>query len=130
MGFGQDGQLQVTISKEELLKILKKNLVQHKKDFVEAQKNWQIAVAKRLKPMQKLAAQGKLDEIDHDAVDLLRDLPNSHEEEYEDIIGMLELHQGDTITIKMAQYQQWIKDDWGWKHSFDSSNAFYVASSI
>lgn len=53
-------------------------------------------------------------------------VPRSYAEDYDQAIGMLELHQSDTIDLGAQDYSQLVKDDWGWKQDFAATNASYA----
>lgn len=51
--------------------------------------------------------------------------PRSYADDYDRAIGMLELHQSDTIDLGADDYRQLVKDDWNWKRDFLATNASY-----
>lgn len=53
-------------------------------------------------------------------------VPRSWTDQYDQAIGMLVLHQRDTIDLDGEDYRQLVKDDWGWKQEFAATNASYA----
>lgn len=53
-------------------------------------------------------------------------VPRSYAEGYDRAIGMLELHQSDTIDLGAQDYNELVKDDWNWKQEFAQTNASYA----
>jgi hypothetical protein len=51
--------------------------------------------------------------------------PTSSEESYDDAIEMLEMATNDTIKLDRASFKKYVKDEWDWKASFNSSKTLY-----
>lgn len=114
---------EIEVNKDELLTIMKSNRQDHHAIVVEAQAGFRGKVIERLDEMLKLASEGKRIDINVGLV-----MPEDHTQEYDTIIGMLELDIHDTIELDQSQYQQWVQDRWGWQRSFTTSNAYYSAT--
>ena len=54
--------------------------------------------------------------------------PRSHEKEYDQVIGLLEMVISDTIEITTSDYQQFVLDKWSWKREWAMSNSTYAVS--
>jgi len=51
--------------------------------------------------------------------------PESHEDEYSTVLGMLSMTIDDYIDITTSDYRQYIEDNWSWTESFTTSNTRY-----
>ena len=51
--------------------------------------------------------------------------PESHELEYQRVIGMLEMCVDDTIWIEEDEYACYVMDHWSWKRQFESMTSNY-----
>lgn len=119
--------LTIRVNKVTLLEKLKENLEHHKEDYTTAHEGWKIELRQELeKKLERLEGGdwGK----DADDLYIKSHEPESHEGNYEDAIGMLELATEDTIVLSHSQYTQFIKDEWGWKQNWSASNASYTAT--
>lgn len=114
---------EITVNKAQLIEKMKANREKHHDIVVEAQEGFRAKVMDRLDEMLKLAASGQPIDINVG----LR-MPEDHTDDYDTVIGMLELDTGDEVEIDMAQYKMWVQDDWGWQRSFTTTNAFYSAT--
>lgn len=113
----------ITVVKSKLIEAMKANREKHHDIVLEAQAGFREKVMERLDEMLKLAASGK-------KIDLHVGLamPEDHTDEYDTVIGMLELDINETVELDMGQYRQWVQDQWGWQRSFTTTNAFYSAT--
>lgn len=114
------GESKVTIKKQSLLEVIRKNRSQHIEDFSSASSGYKDALVERLKKMLASAKAGKMVE---QSVGLIP--PVSHEKEYDVVIRMLEMSTADEISITQAQFTQYVMDDWNWKQNFTTTNRLY-----
>ena len=49
---------------------------------------------------------------------------------YDEAIGMLELHSGETIVLDLSAYKQFVEDKWDWNNQFLASNSSYLGDEI
>jgi hypothetical protein len=54
--------------------------------------------------------------------------PEDHTADYNRAIKMIEMHEGDTITLGEDEFAQLVMDDWAWKRQFLDSSAMYSLS--
>jgi len=113
----------IEVDKGKLLNIMRRNRDAHHAIVLEAQAGFREKVIERLDEMLKMAAEGK--KID---INVGLRMPEDHTEEYDTIIGMLELDIHDTVELDMSQYKPWVQDEWGWQRSFTTTNAYYSAT--
>lgn len=116
----------VTVEKDELRKILEKNMVTHVADFEIAWEAYHKAVmsnAEKLLTAAKNMKKGK-------NVNLYINLttPENHEEDYVRAIEMCDWEVKDEVELTEAEFQQFVQDKWQWKNNFEASNMMYTGS--
>lgn len=116
---------QVTVSKSDILKILKKNRKTHRTIFEEAVEGYKSAAIREIEKRVKQIKDGKLINI---AVAL--PVPEDHTSEYDRAIKMVEMEVSDTITLHDTEFAELIMDDWHWKKQWVSSNSKYSMTAM
>ena len=114
---------EITVKKSDLLRIMQENRTKHHQIVIEAQAGFRQKVIERLDEMLKLASEGK--RID---INVGLQMPEDHTEEYDTVIGMLELDINDNVELDIGQYRMYVQDKWGWQRSFTTTNAFYSST--
>lgn len=115
------GKSQVTVKKEELLEVLKKNRENHRGMFLKAQEGYRKFAIDKLDCMLKDAREGKQIRQQIGLVE-----PEDHTKDYDRVIRMLEMSQADEITLSERQFSQYVLDEWGWIESFTATNSRYL----
>lgn len=113
----------VKISKNKLLKKLKANRENHRKIFEEALEGWKERVLAHLK-IAVLDAQAGRKFVTH--INLPQ--PIDHTGEYDAIIDQIDWNEEDVIYLDLHLFNQFIRDDWGWKADFLSNATMYAKS--
>lgn len=113
----------VKVNKSELITALRNNQDRHRATYQQALANWQVKVIKALTDAASDAQARRVFKVDFDLPK-----PVSYSDEYERAIGMLKMHVEDTIELDLAEYRQYIQDDWGWKHHFTASTSQYLGN--
>lgn len=110
----------VKVNKHTLFNKLLKNRATHIKEAAEAKIDYKKAVIKDLETKLKKAKAGK-------RVDLLVRIPQpeNHKEDYDRAIEMLEMSVETNIELSANEFDQYVKDNWHWKHQFSASNMLY-----
>lgn len=115
------GQQTFTVDKPKLLTILKENRAKHIEKYEIAKKKFREAVVAKLEEHLLLAETGmKI----HLHVQLSE--PTLHVEEYDNVIGLLELCKDEEIEINWQDYKSYVKDEWNWSSQFVTSTAAYL----
>ena len=112
----------VLISKDKLLVKVKKNRDLHRETFESALKGWEKRVLEELKKAIEDAKKG----LEFRTYFNLPQ-PTDHTPEYDAVIEQIEWSETDQIELDFHQFNQFIRDDWGWKQDFLSNTAMYVA---
>jgi len=116
-----DGMAGVTVKKDELLTVLKKNRDEHRNIFLDAQKGYREDAIKELDRMLAEARDGKAIRRQIVLVE-----PQDHTKDYDRVIRMLEMCTKDEIFISESEFAQYVQDDWGWKQQFTASTSGYT----
>lgn len=56
-------------------------------------------------------------------------VPEDHTDDYDAVISMLENTTDRRLELDEHEYRQYVLDDWGWRASFTSNTASYLATS-
>lgn len=115
----------VTVDRREILAIIKTNREKHQKEHAAAVANRAV---KRLKDLREALHAAESGESDDDGHELMWPVPPCYLDQYDRVIGMLELSKDDTIVIHQDAYDQFVRDKWSWSEHFRMSNAGYAIS--
>lgn len=111
---------EIVVDKAELLKVLRENRDKHHAIFVEALDGYRKRVVEELEARLTAAKSGRK----FDAVIALAQ-PEDHTDDYDTVIGMLEMDKSDEVELDQQQYKQYVRDQWGWQGRFLGTNAAY-----
>jgi len=111
---------QVSIKKDELITKIRANRANHQAIFEEALEGYKKEIIKLLEERLAAAKQGK--RISH-YITLVQ--PESHLDDYDRVLEMLEMSTQDTITVSETQFAWYARDEWDWKQNFLSRSAHY-----
>lgn len=115
------GELTIQVSKGELLAALKENREKHAAAFEKAKAGYIKVMRQSLeKHLQDLRRGEMIHRIISDAP------PDDHTADYDDVISMMEWAKGGEVELTQQQFKQYVKDDWGWKDSWVTSNTAYL----
>lgn len=111
------------VSKAKLLGILKENRRTHRQLFLEAQVVYKAAVISELDQMLKDARDGsKIRKHVNMAA------PEDHTDDYDQLIGLLELAEDATIDLDAVEYSNYVRDKWAWSAKANRLNQAYSSS--
>jgi hypothetical protein len=117
--FGEGDEMIVTVRKDKALEALKHNADQHGAKYEEALAGWYEAVKAAA---DRLGAAAEASDVPNTylkaRVALQGTRPGLHVQNYEQAIGMLELHTGSDIKIDSTQYNRFFRDEWSWSQQF------------
>ena len=114
----------VKVERDKLLNILKDNREQHRVTYKETLDRYKQEVTRHL---QFALDQALADEKFITNIKLVA--PKDYTENYNRIIGMLELSIEEIVEIDDTEYRQYVLDEWVWKKDFEMSNSSYASSS-
>jgi hypothetical protein len=113
----------IHVEKKALLETLRANLHQHKETYTKALEGWEVQMKEALESqLERLSQTGDID------MAILRRLsrPESHAQEYNTAIGMLEMDVRSVVELSETEYRQLIEDEWYWKEEWRLSNTRYI----
>ena len=110
----------IKVATSELIGIIKDNRTTHITEFKEAVESYQQEVVEVLEEGLRKAKAGK-----KYITSFHVQKPESHEDDYDTIIGMLELSVDETVTLDHNQYKQYVQNVWFWSDTFNSTKAYY-----
>lgn len=112
----------VNVNREELLKVVKANSIQHQKDYAVM-----IVEYKRELLMAMDALKEKTLEIDSGfstVIDLTE--PQNNSKEYDKVLSKLEMSVDEIIVLDDREYEQYVLDNWSWSSRFNLSKTSYL----
>ena len=112
----------VKVKKNDLIKVLEENKKKHVKDYEHAIHGYKIQLHKQL--LDKLEKLSNGDVADTNFKDLY--MPESHENDYDVVIGMLGVTEEKIIELTQSDYRAYYLDDWTWRRSWVGLNAGYI----
>ena len=110
-------------NKSELLQVINKNREEHIKTYEEAVAGYKGELIKCLEAMVQMA---KEDKAYFSSVEIKR--PESHVEDYDNVIQMLEMCTDEEILLTDLEFRHYIRDQWHWQEHFLMSNSKWSAS--
>jgi hypothetical protein len=113
----------VKVKKDELLEILRANRDEHGERYQKARRGYRKAVEAELRIMLSKVMDGEVV-----GVALANIPPEDHTGDYDDVIDMLGMDTDDTVILSQAQFRCYVKDNWGWKQQWITSNSEYIQS--
>lgn len=113
----------IQLDKEELLQILHENRDKHRDAFEHALAGYKKALLADLNAMVYQLDQGKIPDV---RIRYAR--PADHTRDYDRVIQMVQMHQGDYFSLEESDFAQFVRDDWAWKRQWVSSNSGYASA--
>lgn len=123
---GGRNEMTVKASTKDLLNKMRRNRETHLEAYKLALKRYKElgaeALQKKLKEFEAFTDNSpKAPVLNFSALPL----PQCYVKEYDRHIGMLELHQDETILLDMDSYRKFWEDEWDWKHTWAATNSAY-----
>ena len=114
----------VNVKKDELISVLKANRDRHRTVFLAALEGYRQEALRTLKEHIRAIEEGRTPAI---VITLAR--PEDHTRDYDHVIGMLEMHQGDEFRLDGQTYRNYVGDDWSWKRQWAKLSSTYANQS-
>jgi len=111
----------ITVDKGELLERLEENRSKHRKVFEAALKGYREKAIEELEYRISRLRKGKLPELH-----ISLTVPQDHTRDYDRVITMVTMHQGESFTLDESSFQSYVMDDWRWKREWVLSNSGYA----
>lgn len=117
-----ESKLTIKCNKTTLVNKLEENRAKHTKLVDEAKIGYVEKALEALKKKQALLEEGKVVALTFNISP-----PMDKTGEYDTVLRMLELHQGQEIDLTFDDYQHFIEDKWEWREHWIAHNAIYSA---
>lgn len=111
----------VTVRRDELLKVVKKNRDNHRAVFEKAQTAYR---ARMIQELDSMLADAKAGRKIRRAIAMPE--PEDHTPDYDRIIRMLEMSVNDVLELSEYDFSRYAMDQWEWAASFAANTASYV----
>jgi hypothetical protein len=116
----------IKVKKIDLIAAMEKNRAEHRAAFIKAQDAYRATVIKVLDEELQAAKHGRPFVLARITA-LVQ--PSDHTNDYERIIGMLNMDTGDIVELNQQEYKCYVEDDWGWMGQFANEVSNYGVSS-
>ena len=116
---------EVTVKRTLLLDTVKGNRNRHAQEATQAALRYREAVHEALQIRADDLSRGALTAEKVVASIAKMRAPESHIEEYDRLIRMLEMSADETITLQAHEFSQYVLDEWAWKRDFMATSAMY-----
>lgn len=115
--------MEFTVSKTSLIETLKKNKTEHTDAYQKAIIKYRDKALEWFTQNIEIVRNGG--QIEH----YLRiPVPEEHTEDFDRAIEGLEWHSGDEINLTESQFEQLVRNKWGWHNTFTANTSSYLAS--
>jgi hypothetical protein len=112
----------IIIEKEKLLPIVLENRQKHDNIYAAAVSGYWVKAEEIL--TDKLTKVKKQEKIE-DSLGLT--YPINYSDDYDRVIRMLELTSENQLTLTTKEFDSYVRNQWGWKHSFLGTNSCYIS---
>lgn len=113
----------VTVEKKQLLETLKANREKHINTFEQVLSDYRDEAVRLLEEHIDRIRNGNVEKVS-----VTLPPPKNYETEYDKAIAMVEWSQDTLIDLEDHVFEQWVLDNWHWKHEFHQTNMLYSKS--
>lgn len=111
----------ITVDKTWLIEKMADNRAKHRAVFDAALEGYRKEAMEELNAHIADLNAGRAPKI---TINLIR--PSDHTQDYDRVIGMLKVHQGETYELTEQDYAQYVDDDWQWKRQWVAMSNSYA----
>ena len=115
----------VTVNRTELMTVLRRNRDNHRAVFEKAQEGYRARVIEELDKMIAAARRG-----DKVRVYVGLDAPEDHTDDYDRVLGMLEMSVDETVEVDAASFEAYVRDKWNWSQTATVKNTAYASGGV
>lgn len=112
----------VRVNRTDLINKLLENKSKHVQEFREVYELFRDKAIRQMERNLELARDTNATNV---VLSISLATPVSHEQDYDDALGLLQMGTDETVELDMESYRQYIQDNWVWKRSFDATNSLY-----
>lgn len=114
----------VRVPKDKLMETIKSNRNEHRRIFEEAIEGWKERVTKDLETAAEEAKAGRSFRIRFNLPK-----PEDHTKDYDAVIDLLEFSLDDEFELSFNEFNQYVRDEWGWQTDFLNTSMSYGSMS-
>jgi hypothetical protein len=115
----------VTVDKIELTEKIEANRAKHRAIFEEAVVGYRNQAIQMLEEHISRIKAGRVMRVH-----VVLPEPEDHTGDYDRVLAMLAMHQGDSIVIGQHDFASYVLDDWAWKKQFLTTNSSYSPTAM
>ena len=104
-----------------MIRLLEENMAEHKGLYERALEGWRKESIESCKAYVDALARKDTGVHLH-----LERKPEDHTDDFERVIGLLEMSQDDNVELDEDQYQNYVMNDWHWSRNWVASNSKYI----
>jgi hypothetical protein len=113
----------VIVDKVKLLETLSKNREEHRAVFLEAMAGYKAKVLQLLDEHTERVKNNGIEQVN-----IHLPMPSDHTEDYDRAIATLKWTLLDEVELTIQEFDMYVRDSWGWKREWTTSNSVYAAS--
>ena len=113
----------IPVDRQKLIEILNTNRANHNAIFQEAVEGYRAKAIEKLNQYIDEVKEGKIVRSYWHMPE-----PEDHTEEYDRVIGLLEMATDKQVKMSDVEYQSYVLDNWSWKKAFIASNSYYSST--
>lgn len=115
--------MEITVNKKDLLDALITNRDEHVLTFQKAIEKYRFkAIEFFTEQLDIISSGGEVERY------MRLPLPEEHTDDFDRAIQMVEWHQGTEMILTDQQFEQFVRNRWGWHQTFITNTASYVSS--
>lgn len=111
----------IRVDKQQLVAAMRANRDRHRVVFEAALAGYRDHVLEILRDHIAALREGRTPETR-----IIVARPEDHTRDYDRVIGMLSMHQGDSFELDESTYAQYVDDDWSWSRQWIATTRSYA----
>lgn len=122
----QNENREIEVNKTKLIETLYENKSKHIKEYNESITAWRDNIMQAVDKIKEKIQESP----DVDPTHLISRIrkPHNHSDQYNTVIGMMEMDVKENVTISQSDYMYFIKDEWDWKRDFAATYASNISN--
>ena len=113
---------EVKVNKKWLKEVLLENREKHREEYLKAFEGYRSACIEALEENLEALKKGKFRRVM-----IMESAPEDHTKDYDLIISMLDASVDEEITLLSSEYNNYVRDEWGWSQMWKASNTKYLS---
>lgn len=114
----------IRVNKTDLLRRMAANREQHREVYLEAVEEYRKRVLELLEERISVLRKGRVPE----ELSVYLPIPEDHTKDYDRVIDMLEMDQGEFIEITEREFGRYARDEWEWSQAWFANTQSYTTN--